>query len=138
MKKIGYTTGVFDLFHVGHLNLLRKARLECDFLIVGVTTDELCESFKKKRPIIPFAERMAIVEGIRYVDSVVPQVNYDKFEAWENLKFNMMFVGDDWKGTEKWIALEKQFADLGVEINYFPYSHQTSSTKIRQILDHFK
>jgi glycerol-3-phosphate cytidylyltransferase len=138
MKKIGYTTGVFDLFHVGHLNLLRKARLECDFLIVGVTTDELCESAKSKKPIIPFAERMAIVEGIRYVDSVVPQVNYDKFEAWENLKFNMMFVGDDWKGTEKWNALEKQFADIGVEIVYFPYSHQTSSTKIREILEHFK
>lgn len=138
MKKIGYTTGVFDLFHVGHLNLLRRARLECDLLIVGVTTDELCESVKKKRPIIPFAERMAIVEGIRYVDSVVPQVNYDKFEAWENLKFNMMFVGDDWKGSDKWTQLEKQFAEIGVEIVYFPYSHQTSSTKIREILEHFK
>jgi len=135
MKRIGYTTGVFDLFHVGHLNLLRRARLECDYLIVGVTTDELSESVKKKRPIIPFAERMAIVEGIRYVDCVVPQVNYDKFEAWENLKFNIMFVGDDWKGTEKWNAIEKDFAKYGVEIIYFPYSHQTSSTKLREVLE---
>ncbi len=135
MKRIGYTTGVFDLFHVGHLNLLRRARLECDYLIVGVTTDELCEEAKSKKPIIPFAERMAVVEGIRYVDCVVPQVNYNKFEAWENHKFNVMFVGDDWKGTEKWLALEKQFASVGVEIVYFSYSNQTSSTKIRAILD---
>lgn len=138
MKRIGYTTGVYDLFHVGHLNLLRRARLECDYLIVGITTDELCESVKNKRPIIPFSERMAIVEGIRYVDCVVPQTNYDKFEAWENLKFNIMFVGDDWKGTDKWNAIEKQFEKIGVEIIYFPYSNQTSSTKIREILDNFK
>lgn len=135
MKKIGYTTGVFDLFHIGHLNILRRARLECDYLIVGVTTDELCLSEKGRAPVIPFFERLAIVEGIRWVDMVVPQVNYDKMEAWRNLKFNVMFVGDDWKGTPKWLELEKEFAAVGVEIVYFPYSQQTSSTKLRAVLD---
>lgn len=135
MKKIGYTTGVFDLFHIGHLNILRRARLECDYLIVGVTTDELCLSVKGRAPVIPFMERMAIVEAISCVDCVVPQVNYDKMEAWRNLKFNVMFVGDDWKGTPKWLALEKDFAAVGVDIIYFPYSEQTSSTKLRAVLD---
>lgn len=135
MKKIGYTTGVYDLFHIGHLNLLRKARLECDYLIVGVTTDELCEARKKKRPVIPFAERMEIVENIRFVDEVVPQTSMDKFEAWNNLRFDKMFVGDDWKGTAKWNELERQFSEVGVEIVYFPYTSHTSSSKLRQVLD---
>ena len=135
MVRIGYTTGVFDLFHIGHLNILRNAKLECDYLIVGITTDELSEREKGKKPIIPFAERMAIVESIKYVDSVIPQTNYDKFEAWNNLKFNIMFVGDDWKGTEKWNKLEKDFSKVGVKIHYFPYTKQTSSTMLRVILD---
>ncbi|AEG31694.1 adenylyltransferase/cytidyltransferase family protein [Thiomicrospira cyclica] len=135
MKKIGYTTGVYDLFHIGHLNLLKRAKLECDYLIVGVTTDELCEQRKGKKPIIPFFERMEIVEHIKFVDEVVPQVNMDKFEAWQNLKFDRMFVGDDWKGTEKWNQLEKQFAEVNVEIIYFSYTTHTSSTKLREILD---
>lgn len=135
MKKIGYTTGVFDLFHIGHLNILRRARMECDHLIVGVTTDELCEMRKKKRPIIPFLERMEIVEHIDFVDDVVPQTSMDKFEAWNNLKFDRMFVGSDWKGTETWNKLEEQFARVGVEILYFPYTAQTSSTRLREILD---
>jgi len=135
MVKIGYTTGVFDLFHIGHLNILRNAKLECDHLIVGITTDELSLKEKGRMPVIPFAERMAIVESIQYVDSVVPQVNYDKIEAWNNLKFNIMFVGDDWKGTEKWNNLDKKFSKLGVKISYFPYTHQTSSSRIRRILD---
>lgn len=135
MKVIGYTTGVFDLFHIGHLNVLKRAKLECDYLIVGVTTDELCEQRKNKRPIIPFAERMEIVEHISFVDEVVPQVNMDKFEAWNNFKFDKMFVGDDWKGSEKWNALEQQFAAVGVEIVYFPYTSHTSSTKLREILE---
>ena len=135
MLKIGYTTGVFDLFHIGHLNILRNAKLECDFLIVGVTTDELSENEKGKKPIIPFAERMAIVESIKYVDMVVPQTSYDKFEAWNNLKFNIMFVGDDWKGSPKWEQLEKEFAVKGVSIHYFPYTQHTSSTKLRGVLD---
>lgn len=135
MVRIGYTTGVFDLFHIGHLNILRNARLECDYLIVGVTTDELSENEKGKKPVIPFSERMAIVGGIKYVDMVVPQTSYDKFEAWNNLKFNIMFVGDDWKGTDKWKDLEAKFAEKGVTISYFPYTQQTSSTKLRTILE---
>ena len=135
MVKIGYTTGVFDLFHIGHLNILRNAKLECDHLIVGITTDELSLKEKGRMPVIPFAERMAIVESIQYVDSVVPQVNYDKIEAWNNLKFNIMFVGDDWKGTEKWNKLDNNFLELGVKISYFPYTQQTSSSRIRKILD---
>lgn len=135
MKCFGYTTGVYDLFHIGHLNLLKKAKLECDYLIVGVTTDELCESRKGKRPIIPFLERMEIVEHIKFVDEVVPQTHMDKMEAWNNLKFDKMFVGDDWKGSEKWNALEKEFSSVGVEIVYFPYTTHTSSSKLRRIID---
>lgn len=138
MKSIGYTTGVFDLFHIGHLNVIRSAKLECDYLIVGVTTDELSESEKGRRPVIPFVERFEIVENIKYVDNVVPQVNYDKIEAWNNLKFNKIFVGDDWKGTARWNKLEKAFTELGVEICYLPYTKHTSSTKIRKILDIFE
>jgi len=134
MKKIGYTTGVFDLFHIGHLNVLKRARLECDYLIVGVTSDELSISAKSKKPVIPFQERMEIVEAIKFVDEVVPQVNYDKMEAWNNLKFDMMFVGDDWKGTDKWIEIEKDFSQFGVEIMYFPYTSHTSSTILREVL----
>jgi len=135
MVKIGYTTGVFDLFHIGHLNILRNAKLECDYLIVGITTDELSLKEKGRTPVILFSERMTIVESIKYVDSVVPQVNYDKIEAWNNLKFNIMFVGDDWQGTEKWNMLDDKFKKLGVKISYFPYTKQTSSSKIRKILD---
>jgi len=135
MKKIGYTTGVFDLFHIGHLNILKRARLECDYLIVGITSDELSLSAKNQKPVIPFQERMEIVESIKFVDEVVPQTNYDKMEAWNNLKFDMMFVGDDWKGTDQWNIIEKDFSEYGVEIIYFPYTSHTSSTILRNILD---
>ncbi|TLU67266.1 glycerol-3-phosphate cytidylyltransferase [Thalassotalea litorea] len=135
MKTIGYTTGVFDLFHIGHLNVLKRARLECDHLIVGISTDELSMQSKGKTPIIPFQERMDIVEAIKFVDEVVPQVNYDKFEAWNNLRFDRMFVGDDWKGSQKWNNYELQFSNVGVEILYFPYTKHTSSTKLREILN---
>ena len=135
MKKIGYTTGVFDLFHIGHLNILKRAKLECDYLIVGITSDELALSAKKQKPVIPFQERMEIVESIKFVDEVVPQSSYDKMEAWNNLKFDMMFVGDDWKGTEQWNKIEKDFNQYGVEIIYFPYTSHTSSTILREILD---
>ena len=134
MKKIGYTTGVFDLFHIGHLNILKRARLECDHLIVGVTTDERCESAKNQKPFIPFQERMDLVEAVKYVDEVVPQTSYDKIEAWNNLKFDKMFVGDDWKGTEQWNKIENEFSQFGVEIIYFPYTTHTSSTILRKIL----
>jgi glycerol-3-phosphate cytidylyltransferase len=135
MVKIGYTTGVFDLFHVGHLNILRNAKLECDYLIVGITTDELSKRDKGITPVIPFLERMAIVESIKYVDSVVPQTSYDKLEAWDNIKFNIMFVGDDWKGSERWNKIEEEFKKRGVAIQYLPYTNHTSSTKLRSILD---
>ena len=135
MKKIGYTTGVFDLFHIGHLNILKRARLECDYLIVGITTDELAMSVKGEKPFIPFEERMEIVEAIKFVDEVVPQVNYDKIEAWNNLKFDMMFVGDDWKGTEEWIRIENDFGKYEIEVIYFPYTLHTSSTILKDILE---
>jgi len=135
MKKIGYTTGVFDMFHIGHLNVLQRAKLECDYLIVGVTTDELSFKAKGKQPIIPFQERMKIVESIKFVDEVAPQVNYDKLESWNNLKFDRMFVGDDWKGSKKWLQLEAEFSELGVEIFYFSYTKNTSSTILREVLN---
>ncbi|HHX67262.1 MAG TPA: adenylyltransferase/cytidyltransferase family protein [Gallicola sp.] len=131
--KVGYTTGVFDLFHIGHLNLLRRAKEQCDFLIVGVTTDQLV-SYKNKKSVIPFEERLEIVESIKYVNMAVPQTSMDKFKAWEELKFDVMFVGDDWKGTEKWLKYEKQFNEVGVDIIYFPYTKGTSSTLINQTL----
>lgn len=134
--KIGYTTGVFDLFHIGHLNILKKAKEQCDFLIVGVTTDDLI-SYKNKEAFIPFTDRIKIVESIKYVDKVVPQVNMNKMEAWENLKFEVMFVGSDWQGTERWIEYEKQFRQVGVEVVYIPYTKETSSTKLRKALDYF-
>ncbi|WP_367362420.1 adenylyltransferase/cytidyltransferase family protein [Mesotoga sp.] len=132
--KIGYTTGVFDLFHIGHLNILRRAKERCEYLIVGVTVDELV-SYKNAEAIIPFAERIAIVESIKYVDRVVPQVNMNKMEAWENLRFDVMFVGSDWKGTDKWNEFERQFASVGVDIVYLPYTEGTSSTKLRDLLE---
>jgi len=138
MVIIGYTTGVFDLFHIGHLNILRNAKGECDYLVVGVTTDELSLREKGKRPIIPLDERMEIVRNIRFVDRVVPQASYDKMAAWREVRFNRMFVGDDWKGSPKWVQLEKDFAELGVDIRYFPYTKQTSSTKIREILERYE
>jgi glycerol-3-phosphate cytidylyltransferase len=131
---IGYTTGVFDLFHTGHLNILKNAKSQCDKLIVGVTTDELAKARKKKTPIIEFAERIEIVRSIKYVDEAVPQTNMDKFEAWKIHRFNKMIVGDDWKGSEQWNQLEKDFSNVGVEIVYFPYTKDTSSTLIREIL----
>jgi glycerol-3-phosphate cytidylyltransferase len=131
---IGYTTGVFDLFHIGHLNILRRAKEQCDYLIVGVSTDELVEQYKHKRPVISFEERCEIVKAIRYVDEVVPQMDRDKFAAWERLQFNRMFVGDDWKGSAIFTALEERFAPHGVEIVYFPYTQGTSSTFLKQTL----
>ena len=119
-----------DRFHIGHLNILKRARLECDHLIVGVTTDELCESAKNQKPFIPFQERMDLVEAVKYVDEVVPQTSYDKIEAWNNLKFDKMFVGDDWKGTDQWNQIEEDFTPHGVEIVYFPYTTHTSNLSV--------
>lgn len=129
--KIGYTTGVFDLFHVGHLKILKRAKEQCEFLIVGVSTDELVMEYKNKKPVIPYVDRAEIIEGIKYVDMVVPQVNRDKFSAWENLKFDVMFVGDDWKGSPLFSEVEKRFKQVGVEIVYFPYTKGVSSTELK-------
>ncbi|MEY8686193.1 adenylyltransferase/cytidyltransferase family protein [Bacteroides sp. AN502(2024)] len=134
-KTVGYTTGIFDMFHVGHLNILRRAKEQCDYLIVGVSTDELCLSYKHKKPVIPFEERKRIIQAIRYVDEVVAQEDRDKFRAWETLKFDKMFVGDDWKGSPLFAALEEKFRRAGVEIVYFPYTQGTSSTMLREKLD---
>jgi len=131
---VGYTTGVFDLFHIGHLNILKNAKAMCNKLIVGVSTDELIIEYKNKKPVIPFEERIEIVKSIKYVDKAVPQTTMDKFKMWENLKFDLMFVGDDWKGTEKWINLEKKFLEVGVKIIYFPYTKSTSSTLLNEYL----
>ena len=133
-KCLGYTAGVFDLFHIGHLNILKAASQDCDRLIVGVTTDELCEKEKKKRPVIPFQERCEIVSSIKYVDQVIPQHSIDKFDAWQELGFNKIYVGNDWKGTQRWVNLEKRFAEQYVKVVYLPYTNSTSSSLIREIL----
>ena len=132
---IGYTTGVFDMFHIGHLNILRRAKEQCDYLIVGVSTDELVLHDKKKTPIIPFNERCAIIEAIKYVDKVVPQVDKNKLGAWKIYKFDKMFVGSDWKGTDIWNKFEEQFADIGVEIVYLSHTDGISSTILREKLN---
>ena len=129
--KIGYTTGVYDMFHIGHLNLLKRAKKQCDYLIVGVTTDKLAE-YKNKTPIIPYKERKQIVESIKYVDKVVPQDNMDKYEACKRLNANVIFVGDDWKGTEKWNKIEEELKIINVDVIYFPYTKSTSSTILRE------
>ena len=130
--KVGYTAGVYDMFHVGHLNLLKKAKEQCDFLIVAVSTDELIQKVKNRTPIIPFEERAAIVEAIKYVDKVVPQVDKNKFGAWEKNKFDVMFVGDDWKGKELFQEAEHKLAEVGVDVVYFPYTKHISSTILRE------
>jgi glycerol-3-phosphate cytidylyltransferase len=130
---LGYTTGVFDLFHVGHVNLLRNAKAMCDKLVVGVTTDELV-SYKNKKSVISFEERMEVVRSCRYVDAVIPQEDMDKFTQWEKIKFDVMFVGDDWFKSEKWEAIDKKFKEEGVRVVYFPYSKGTSSTLINNVL----
>ena len=131
--KIGYTTGVYDLFHIGHLNLLKKAKQQCDHLIVGVTVDDLV-AYKHKRAVIPFEERLEIVKAIRYVDEAVPQETMNKLDAWEKYHFDVMFVGDDWKGTEKWNTYEREFKKVCVDIIYFPYTKGTSSTLLNETL----
>ena len=133
-KVIGYTAGVFDLFHIGHLNILKKAKENCDFLIVAVSTDELVQQYKNKTPVICFEERKAIVEAIKYVDMVVPQENRDKLSALEKYGFHKMFVGDDWKGSELFNSLEDKFKQRGAEIVYFPYTNGTSSTFLKETL----
>jgi glycerol-3-phosphate cytidylyltransferase len=132
--KVGYTTGVFDLFHIGHLNILRKAKEQCDYLIVGVSTDEVVWESKHKMPVVPFAERLEIVRAIRYVDEVAPEETLDKKAAWERLRFDVIFHGDDRKGSARYNVYEEQFEKLGVNVVYFPYSTGTSSTMLSELL----
>ena len=131
---IGYTAGVFDLFHIGHLNLLRNARGMCDRLVVGVSTDELVK-YKHKVAVIPYEDRVQIVQSIRYVDAVVAQENMDKLTMCKKLKATVLFVGDDWYETDKWRAYEQEFNKAGIQIVYFPYTKRISSTKISHSLE---
>ena len=128
--KIGYTTGVYDMFHIGHLNILKRAKEQCDYLIVGVSTDELVQSYKHKTPIVPFNERFAIVEAIKYVDQVVPQESMDKFAAWEKLHFNAIFHGDDWKGSNLYNEVERKLAGVGVDMVFLPHTEDRKSTRL--------
>lgn len=132
--KIGYTAGVYDMFHIGHLNLLRRAKEQCDYLIVGVSTDELVEKEKSKKPIIPYEERIQIIDSIKYVDKVVPQVNKDKIAAYEKYHFDAMFVGDDWKGKPIFVEAEKELLKRRSYVVYFPYTEGSSSTILREKL----
>lgn len=133
--KVGYTTGVYDMFHIGHLNIIRRAKEMCETLIVGVTTDELCYKRKNKYPIICESDRMAIVSAIRYVDKVVPQTDMDKLKAVKELGADAVFVGSDWKGTDAWNKYEKEFAKVGCTVVYLDHTDGISSTILREKLN---
>ena len=133
--KIGYTAGVYDMFHIGHLNVIMNAKEYCEQLIVAVSTDEVVQENKHKTPIIPYEERARIVAAIRYVDKVVPQTDYaDKVGAAKKYGIDVMFVGDDWKGTEKWNKIERELNAIGVDLVYLPYTTSISSTMLREKL----
>jgi glycerol-3-phosphate cytidylyltransferase len=133
--RIGYAAGAFDLFHVGHLNILRHAKDNCDFLVAGVVSDEMLREVKGVEAVIPTAERAEIVRSVRYVDEVFVETAPDKLDAWREVGFTHFFKGDDWRGTERGRALEERFAKVGVEVVYFPYTVHTSSTALRRALD---
>lgn len=132
--RIGYAAGAFDLFHVGHLNLLAQARKRCDYLIAGVVSDELLRETKGRAPVVPLTERLEIVRNIRYVDEAVAEVHSSRLDTWRDNPFDVFFKGDDWRGTEKGILLEQQLSSVGVEVIYFPYTVHTSSTILRRAL----
>ena len=134
VQRIGYAAGAYDLFHIGHLNILKHAKSQCDYLIAGVVSDEMCEAVKGQRPLVPLTERLQIVQAVRFVDEAVAEVLPDKLATWGQLGFNVFFKGDDWRGTGKERDLERRFADVGVEGVYFPYTAQTSSTQLRMAL----
>lgn len=133
-RRIGYAAGAFDLFHIGHLNILKHAKSQCDYLIAGVVSDEMLELTKGITPVIPLAERLEIVRSIDYVDEAVAETLPDKLDTWRELRFDVFFKGDDWRGTEKGMRLEREFAAVGVEVVYFPYTMTTSSTQLRKAL----
>jgi len=132
--RIGYAAGAFDLFHVGHLNLLRNAKERCDYLIAGVVSDEMLREVKGIEPVIPTSERAEIVRNLRFVDQVHVETTPSKIDAWRDTHFTHFFKGDDWRGTPKGLLLEQQFAEVGVEVVYFPYTAHTSSTALRRAL----
>ena len=134
MTVVGYASGVFDMFHVGHLNILRRARLDCDYLIAGVVVDEVVLQIKKQGPIVPLFERLEIVQSIRFVDEAVPDDTIDKFQMWERLKFDVFFKGDDWRGTPKGDRLERSLQRVGAKVCYLPYTPDTSSTILRRLI----
>lgn len=134
---LGYTTGVFDLFHVGHVNLLRNAKALCDKLIVGVTVDDLV-SYKSKRAVIPFAERVEVVKACRYVDVVISQESLDKYAIWQKIRFDVMFVGDDWYRSERWNDIDEQFKGVGVRVVFLPYTKGTSSSLVNETLERLR
>ena len=134
VTRIGYAAGAFDLFHVGHLNMLRQAKEHCDFLVAGAVSDDLCLKSKGRLPVVPLNERMEILRHIDLVDLVVSETSPDRLEVWRQVGFNVFFKGDDWQGTEKGLAIERSFASVGVEVVYFPYTVHTSSTILRKAL----
>lgn len=134
MTVIGYAPGVYDLFHIGHLNILRRASEQCDTLIAGVVTDEVVFRAKRQHPVVPFTERLEIVRSIRFVDMAVADPHVDKFDSWRDVRYDVIFKGDDWRGTERALRLERQLAKVGAEVRYFPYTVQTSSTELRKFL----
>ena len=143
MKKriVGYTSGVYDMFHIGHLNVIKNAKARCDYLVVGVSTDEVIEKNKNKKPIIPFVERIKIVEAIRYVDLAVRQERYDlegKIETVKKYGIDIMFVGSDWKGTEKWNKIENELSKIGCKVFYLPHTDGISSTILREKIENKK
>jgi glycerol-3-phosphate cytidylyltransferase len=133
--RVGYAPGVYDLFHVGHLNILRHARSQCDYLVAGVVSDEMAELAKGRRPVVPLVERLEIVRSVRWVDAAFVETVPEKLETWRQVRFDVIFKGDDWRGTEKGLKLERDFAAVGVEVVYFPYTVHTSSTLLRKALD---
>ena len=130
--KIGYTSGVYDMFHIGHLNILERAKERCDRLIVGVSTDELVEEYKHKRPVIPFEQRIKIVQAIRFVDEVIPQVSMNKMTVWEKYHFNAIFHGDEWKGSPLYETYKEEFEKIGVDIVFLPHTDGISSSILRE------
>ncbi|MFG2299116.1 adenylyltransferase/cytidyltransferase family protein [Streptomyces sp. NPDC048603] len=133
--RVGYAPGAYDLFHIGHLNILRHARSQCDYLVAGVVSDEMAELAKGRRPMIPLVERLEIVRSVKYVDAAFVETVPDKVETWKQVRFDVIFKGDDWRGTPKGDKLEADFAAVGVDVVYFPYTVHTSSTQLRRALD---
>ena len=133
--RIGYTTGVYDMFHIGHLNIIKRAKEYCDYLIVGVSTDELVENYKKKSPVISFNDRCEIVSAIKYVDQVVPQTTMDKMEAYRRLNFDVIFHGNDWQGSDMYNRITEEFSAVGVDVVFLPHTEGISSTYLKERLD---